>query len=438
MAIPIIMPRQGQSVETCIISKWYKSIGDRVEKGDLLFGYETDKASFEAEATENGILLEIFYSEGDEVPVLTNVAVIGQPGEDISAFFPSSTDFKPEFITKDNIQNGNENQKVEHFEETSGEKIISPRARKTAAHLNVDINSISGSGPYGRIIEKDILAVSKNLVNITPLAKAIAKDLNVEFPEHGTGLGGRIISADILASKKTNNCDFEIQKISNMRKIIASRMHNSLQNSAQLTHHISADARKLLEWRNYFKQENQKGKMENITINDMVCFAVIRTLKKHLKVNSHFLGDSVKIFNKIHLGFAVDTERGLMVPALKNADDLNISGLSLQLKNLAGQCKKGNIDTDLLSGEAASFTVSNLGAFGIEMFTPVINLPQVAILGVNTILHRPADLGNGVFGFIPYIGLSLTYDHRALDGAPASAFLQDLKLEIEKLDFERI
>ena len=226
----------------------------------------------------------------------------------------------------------------------------------------------------------------------------------------------------------------EIRKLSNMRKIIAAKMHESLQNSAQLTHHTSADARKLLELRRKAKETYEKSGGENITINDLVCYAVIRALQKHPMANCHFLGDSLRIFKKVHLGLAVDTERGLMVPVVRNADNLSIRDLAAQLKSVANSCKKGNVNPELLASEAATFSVSNLGAYGVELFTPVINLPQVAILGVNTIINRPTDLGNGVFGFVPFIGLSLTYDHRALDGAPASAFLREIRLEIENLD----
>lgn len=151
-------------------------------------------------------------------------------------------------------------------------------------------------------------------------------------------------------------------------------------------------------------------------------------------MNAHFMGDSLKLFDSVNLGIAVDTERGLMVPALRNANDYNIEGLSRRLKTLAADCRQGNIDPDLLSSEAAGFTVSNLGGFGIEMFTPVLNLPQTGILGVNTITYKPADTGDGTIAFIPHIGLSLTYDHRAVDGAPASAFLQEVKKSIETLE----
>ncbi|MCX6223252.1 MAG: dihydrolipoamide acetyltransferase family protein, partial [Bacteroidia bacterium] len=279
-----------------------------------------------------------------------------------------------------------------------------PLARKQAQGLGINYEGIRGSGPNGRIMKQDIIMAAKTDSFVTPPASWVDED-------------------------------FEIRKLSNMRKIIAAKMKESLQNSAQLTHHTSADARRLLELRRIAKESFEKGASENITINDMVCYAVIRALKKHPMVNCHLLGDSMSIFHKVHLGLAVDTERGLMVPTVRNADDLTIQGLASQLKAVANSCKKGNINPELLASESATFSVSNLGSFGVELFTPVINLPQVAILGVNTIINRPTDLGNGVFGFVPFIGLSLTYDHRALDGAPASAFLREIRLEIEHLNF---
>ena len=211
-------------------------------------------------------------------------------------------------------------------------------------------------------------------------------------------------------------------------------MYESISNSAQLTHHLSADVRKLQVLRNKVKANMDKGSVVNITLNDMVCFAVIRALQKFPEANSHFLGDSIKTFKKVHLGFAVDTPRGLMVPSVQNADDLSLTGLSNRLRETADQCHKGLVNPDLLASTAASFTVSNLGNYGVEIFTPIINLPQVAILGVNTIIMRPADLGNGVFGFIPVIGLSLTYDHRAIDGGPATLFLKEIKTQIENFN----
>lgn len=438
MATPVIMPRQGQSVETCVISQWLKKKGDKVKKGEVLFSYETDKAAFEEEAPADGKLLEIFFNDGDEVPVLTNVAVIGNEGEDISGYNPAGQAGQepataiPEVMPEDATVSARE------IHETipvvrSGKINISPRARNLAVKLGIPFNQISGSGPQGRIIERDIEAYAKSGSRLTRMAFEIAASENLSAPDSGSGIGGTVLSSDLSAQGLASE-DFTVKKISNMRRIIADNMFASLRNSAQLTHHMSADARRILEYRALIKPRADAGELPNISLNDMICYGVVRALKEMPEVNAHFLSDEYRIFNKVHLGVAVDTERGLMVPSLRNADDMSVEQLSLSLKQLADNCKKGNVDPELLASTAATFTVSNLGAFGVEMFTPVINLPQVAILGINTIIKRPADIGNGIIGFIPYLGLSLTYDHRALDGAPASVFLREVKLQIENLE----
>ena len=166
----------------------------------------------------------------------------------------------------------------------------------------------------------------------------------------------------------------------------------------------------------------------------MVCYAVVQSLLLHPGANAHFLGEHIRIFDQVNLGMAVDTDRGLMVPSLPNADRYSLPELSFRLKEIAESSKKGSISPDLIVPEAATFTVSNLGNYGVEMFTPVINLPQAGILGVNTIIQRPATLTDGSFGFLPFMGLSLTYDHRALDGGPATLFLAEIKKQIEQLD----
>ena len=312
-----------------------------------------------------------------------------------------------------------------------------PRARHLADKEALNLKDIAGSGPHGRIIERDVQAAVEARPKMTALAKEVARETGMQ-PTAGSGLAGTARAADIKAvPNAVYGCDYEDKKLSNMRKIIAKSMHASLQNSAQLTHHLGADARRMMELRKKCKKAMEAGTLTaNITLNDMVCYAVIKALKQFPNVNSHFLGESMRLFNKVHLGVAVDTDRGLMVPVVRNADDLSIVGLSNQLKTLAEACRKGGIDPDLLSPEAASFTVSNLGNYGVEIFTPVINLPQSAILGVNTIVPRPKDLGGGVYAFVPYIGLSLTYDHRALDGGEATRFLKQIAVEIENLQLD--
>jgi len=417
MAIPVSMPRQGQSVESCIIAAWHYKKGDRVKEGDILLSYETDKASFDLESPAPGTLLEIFYEAGEEVPVLTNIAVLGNEGESFEEFRPAKTGAatphkhaEPEAEQVKETYTGINNQEAPGHEHAgTGKRRISPRAKKMAELMNVRTDSIHGSGPYGRIIVKDILQSGDDLAGITA-ATAIARK----------GAAGRD--------------EYTIQNLGNMRRIIAEKMQASLQQSAQLTHHISADARKILASRAFFKSHTGGDALAGITINDMICFAVTRVLLEKKYMNSHFLGDHLKMFNRVHLGFAVDTERGLMVPVLKNADACSLTEMSVQLKELAARCRKGDINPGLLQSREASFTVTNLGSYGIEMFTPVLNLPQTGILGINTITKRPADIGEGVIGIVPYIGLSLTYDHRAVDGAPASAFLAALKAYIEMFE----
>lgn len=446
MATVVIMPKQGQSVESCIISEIKKKKGDTVAKGDILFSYETDKASFEEESPVDGVVLECFYNEGDEVPCLLNMMVIGQPGEDYSALLGDAKPATPAAeqapaakptpaaapsasvsvnVTVPTVEKGTDS-------------FVSPRAKNLAVKEAVDAQQLAGSGPKGRVIEKDVKAVLENRPKLTPLAKKIVVEEGAELQGSATGLAGAVRAADLVPPvNAVYGVDYEDKKLSNMRKIIAKSMYTSLQNSAQLTHHLGADARRMMALRKKAKKAMEAGTLTaNITLNDMVCFAVIKALKKFPQANSHFLGDSMRLFNKVHLALAVDTDRGLMVPVVRNADDLSIIGLSNQLKEVANACKKGNISPELLSSSAASFTVSNLGNYGVEIFTPVINLPQSAILGVNTIVPRPKDLGGGVYAFVPYIGLSLTYDHRALDGGEATRFLKQIAVEIENLELD--
>jgi pyruvate dehydrogenase E2 component (dihydrolipoamide acetyltransferase) len=410
MAIPVIMPRQGQSVETCIITKWFKQKGDAVKAGDLLFSYETDKAAFDVESPADGTILEIYYSDGAEVPVLVNVALIGNAGETIEPIIPPVPEEtgKSEKIqgSPETIKSEVLSAKPETAKEAGDLKIrISPRAKRYADKNDLNYYKIQGSGPNGRIICSDIEKA---------LSQPGIKEKDVQEPTY----------------------EFTELPLTNVRKLIARTMYASLQNSAQLTHHMSADVRNLLEARRKIKEGLQNGfEKQDITLNDLICFCVIKAIKKFPEINSHFLDDRIKVFNKVHLGMAVDTPRGLMVPVIKNADDMNLPVLSRELKSAADACKKGNINPELIQSTAASFTVTNLGNYGVEMFTPVINLPQSAILGVCTIINRPVDLGNNTFGFVPYIGLSLTYDHRAVDGGPATLFLKEIKNQIETFSY---
>ena len=442
MATPVIMPRQGQSVESCIITKWNKQVGDKVAVGDLLFTYETDKATFDEESQVEGTLLAILHEEGDDVPCLENVCVIGSEGEDVSQFMAAAT--APEAAAQPETAapaqpeaapaaNAAANTAQVASKAAEGDIKISPRARAYAEKTGVDYRYAVPSGAEGRIIERDIVALREQGVMVTPAASGeyLAGGSRIE----GTGLGGRVsvedLSAPAAAAQPVDAVqapEYEDVKLTNIRKVIARSMTASLSSMAQLTLNTSFDATELMAYRKKVKENGEKLGLANITLNDMVLYAVSRTLPNHKDLNAHLLEDKMRYFTNVHLGMAVDTERGLMVPTIFNANKLSLNDIAVEAKKCAADCQKGSINPDKLSG--ASFTVSNLGSLGIESFTPVINPPQTGILGVDNIVTRVKEV-NGQIKTYPAMGLSLTFDHRALDGAPAAKFLKELAANLE-------
>lgn len=435
MATPIIMPRQGNTVETCIISKWHKQKGDKIKPGDILFTYETDKASFEEESSAEGILLDIFFGEDDEVPVLTNVCVIGNEGEDTSQFLPSGGKEIKEEAAKETIDTPKAALVTEPKAQKAHDEIlrISPRARNLAEKELVDPKMAQGSGPLGRIIEKDIIELAAKGPKAT---RAAYEGFTVSDDKpQGTGIGKRVTASDINAAlavpvSEVIDDGYEDRKLPNIRKVIAKAMHHSLSTTAQLTLNSSFDASAILDLRAKLKTAAQTQSMPNITINDIILFAVSRTLKRHKDLNAHFLDDRIRYFDHANLGIAVDTDRGLLVPTLMTADTKSLSEIAVASKDLITKAQTGKITPDELTG--GTFTITNLGTLGVESFTPVINPPQTAILGVNNIVYRQKKTDKG-FETYPAMGLSLTFDHRALDGAPAARFLKDICETLENI-----
>ena len=441
MATPIIMPRQGQSVESCIITAWNKKVGDTVEKGEILFSYETDKSSFDEPAPESGKLLAIFHEEGDDVPCLENVCVIGNDGEDFAQFAPASEDApapaeeaKTEEKTVAAVEVPAE---VVASAEANG--AISPRAKALADKTGADLLKANPTGPNGRIIERDVQSLLDRGLTVSAAA-AQGYSTAVE----GSGINGKVVLADLNAKPAAAEApvataapapiaEYVDEKLPNIRKVIAKSMHASLSNMAQLTLNTSFDATKLMALRASLKSGAEKLGLANITLNDMVLYAVSRVILNHRTLNAHYLDESntMRFFNTVNLGIAVDTDRGLLVPTLFGAEKLSLNDLSKGAKAVITDAQKGTINPDYLKG--ASFTITNLGSLGIESFTPVINPPQTAILGVDTITRRIKEV-NGEDVTYPAMGLSLTFDHRALDGAPAAKFLKDLCFALENFD----
>lgn len=407
MATPVLMPKAGISVETCILTKWYKKVGEPVKKGEMLFAYETDKSALEEEAPEDGTLLATFFEEGSDVPVMVNVCVIGAAGESFNEFRPAgeAEEAAPAPVEEKPAAPAAAPAMVAApIAAPAGERPgVSPRARMTAARLGVSTEGLTGTGPEGRIIERDVRTQAA-----APQAQAAA--------------------APATAATATPAAAYVDVPLSNMRKVIAKGMMHSMSSMAQLTHTISADATDIMALRARIKAGGEQMELANITLNDMILYAVSRTLPAHKELNAHLSDNTLRLFSDINLGIAVDTERGLMVPTLFGAGKLTLNEIALQSKTLAKACQSGSVSPDQLSG--GTFTISNLGSFGIEHFTPIINPPQTGILGVGTIVNRVREVG-GELKLYPALELSLTYDHRALDGAPASRFLKDLKYNLE-------
>lgn len=445
MATPVIMPRQGQSVESCIIGKWYKKVGDKVAVGEDLFTYETDKAAFDEAAKVDGEILAIFFAENDDVPCLTNVCVIGQKGEDVSAFDPRGASAAPaEAAAPVAAPAAAPAAPVAAVVVAAAVAApaatiagISPRAKATAQKHTVDLRQVEATGPKGRVIERDIFKLIDE-------GKFATGAVGAEFAAGtaGSGIGGRVSAADlaapasapVAAAPAAPVSDTYEEKHTNIRKLIAKSMVGSLSTMAQLTYNMSFDASDILNFRARVKKAKEAGLTEklglpdSITINDIILYVVSRVATSHKMCNAHYFDDKMVFFNAVNLGMAVDTPRGLMVPTIFNSDRLSIAEISRQAKDKAAACQKGTISPDQLKD--GSITVTNLGSLGIESFTPVINPPQTAIIGVNCLTTKVRDV-NGVAVPYPSMSLSLTADHRAVDGAPAARFLQDLTKALE-------
>ncbi len=398
MATAVLMPKAGISVESCIITEWLKKPGDAVSHGEVLFSYETDKASFECESTAEGTLLEVFYQNGDEVPVLVNVCAIGNSGEDISALRPSDTDRSTSAPTAAPAKAAAQTKEgIPELTQSAHSDIlkISPRARALAEKRRVDISQVTPTGPYGRIIERDI-----------------------------QGFEGQASVEEVAAIATETTGSYEDIAFTGIRRAISKSMTASLRDIPQLTHNFSFDATSMLEFRARIKSGVEKPGLPNITLNDMLLFAVSRLLPTYPDLNAHMLdSNTIRRFKSVNLGMATDTPRGLLVPVIKDASRLSLSRLAADAKRLAAAAQEGTLSPDYMSG--GTFTVTNLGSFGVESFTPVINPPQTGILGVNTIVKRIKE-ENGNISVYPAMTLSLTYDHRAIDGAPVSRFGREL------------
>lgn len=460
MAQVVVMPQLGNTVESCLVTTWLVKVGDVVDASTLLCEIETDKSAMEVPSGVSGTVLALLAAEGDDVPVKEPLVVVGEPGEDISGLVsgaapagagepvPSTIPEEPSPAAAD-VDNATaalrDGSPASSRASSGNVEGVSPRARNLAASQGIAADLLAGTGPQGRVIERDVQAAIAAGPGLTPGARAEASGFVPGAA--GSGIGGRVTRADLgtvpeelprdeAASRNAVEVSefpggYTDTPLKGIRKVIAERMMNSLATSAQLTYTATAPAAGLLALRARLKKASDP-ELAAITLGDLVGYAAVRTLAKHPTVNAHLSGGTLRTFASVHLGMAVDTPRGLLVPTLRFADILTLRQFSVQTKALANEAIAGSINPDLLGG--ATFTVSNLGAFGIESFTPLLNVPQVAILGVDAIFPRAVINADGSVGAEQRIGFSLTADHQVIDGADAARYLKDLCAAVADID----
>ena len=439
MATPIKMPQPGNTVEECILVAWKCARGDRVTAGQIIAEIETDKANFEVEAPVDGVLLETFARAGDLVPVLTNIAVIGDPGEDVESLRPKQeaggtkagapagpeipasaaqaagapAPPRPDAVAAAPVR--------EAPAAAPSRAALSPRAKRFAEEQDFFPANVAGSGPGGRVLEQDLRDLFFRTPRASPLARAMMADGFTARAE-GTGVAWMVRSPDLTRPP---------EKRSRLRETVARRMRESLATTAQYTMHTSADAAGLLALRAKIKAQAGQGRLFDININDLVMFCAARTLAEFPELNAEYIDGAVYLHSSIHLGFACDTPRGLVVPVVRDCQSKPLDDMAKAIHALAEAALSGTISPDDLTG--GTFTVSNLGNLGIEAFTPIVNPPQVAILGVDAIQLKPVRR-NGAVEFADRLGLSLTCDHQVVDGAPGARFLKRLREIIEDVE----
>jgi pyruvate dehydrogenase E2 component (dihydrolipoamide acetyltransferase) len=424
----LVMPKLGLTMTEGTIVEWFKKEGEEVKKGEKLFAVETSKLTNEVEAPASGVLRKIIHKDG-KLAVLEPVGILAGADEDISDLLKKAG--SSENLEAEKKVEKQEKPKIEKEEEKNTGKRIkaSPKAKRLAKELGVDLYKVEGTGPGGAISIEDIenyQSEEERKVKTSPTAEKVAENLGVDINK--IEKSERIMKDDVVGYK-----NFEMlkemadpvetrEKMTNMRSVISERMSQSQETSAAVHYNLSVDTREMKRLRDKLKP------IKKITYTDIIVKIVSRVLLEFPILNSSVDGDEIIKRNYTNIGVAVALDEGLIVPVVKYANIKGIKTISDDIKELADKARSNTLQPDEMSG--GTFTVSNLGMFNIESFTPIINQPEVAILGINTIKETAVKV-DGELQFIPMMTLSLTADHRVVDGSVAAQFLNRLKEYIE-------
>lgn len=386
MAVEVVMPKFGLTMTEGTIQQWFKSEGDTIKSGEALFEVETEKVLYEVEAPADGTVAKLLYALEAVVGVGLPVAIIAEAGEEVAEVAaryadapaaPVAAPPEPAPVATSAAPS--------KPEEKRGRVPVTPAARKLAKEHNIDLSGVTGTGPRGRITREDVQKIIDGGGQAAPPAPTAAPASAEDIPLRG------------------------------MRKVIAERMHQSLQGSAQLTISTEVDVTQLIDRRQEVRQEF------NVTYTDFIVQACAHALRQHPRMNASLEGDIIRANNDIHVGLAVALDEGLIVPVVREADKKSLKDIAAEAKTLAEKARASQLKLEEVSG--GTFTVSNLGMYGVDAFTPIINAPQSGILGVGRIVEKPV-IYRGEVTKRSMMVLSLTFDHRVIDGAPAGAFLQ--------------
>jgi len=440
MATPIIMPKFGQMTEESAIVEWRKKEGDKVAKGDILFTVETDKSVMEAESFCDGTLVKILVPAGVNVPVASTVGFIGQPGEALPAVTapqpvaptqtpPTSAAVAPKPATvTPTIASLPVAAPVVQAQPTvapSGLFRISPRAAVLAKNAVINPQPIRGTGPNGRIVEKDVRAYlaakGYDKLRISPAAKNLAAKEKIDLLAVTPGEGGRISVADVERAVAE-----QPKAMSKMRQVIGQRLTQSVVTQPHFFVTVAVDMTDLIAYRTQLKSAGAP-----FTVTDFISQAVVLTLKEFPDVNSSTDGKSVRWNSRVNLGVAVSLEQGLVVPVIRNADDLTLAEINAAAKALAEKARAGKLAPDEMTG--STFTISNMGMLNVENFTAIINTGEAAILAVASTLPQPA-VRDGKVVVRQVMKMTLSSDHRIVDGALAARFINAIKAKLEDLE----
>ncbi len=433
MAEIVKMPKQGLQMTEGTILKWFVEEGQEIKEGEPLFEVETDKLTLVVDSHFSGTVLKLLAQIGDAVPIMEPIAVIGAADEDFAALLPEKRKKQEETVSQAEVPVTDTSSSLPVFGESKGERIVqgkfvTPRARKIAAEMNISLEAAAQSTSGNKVSSREIIAFNeaersnRARLKASPVAQRMAEEKGIELASVRK-TGDRIMKADVtsaLASAGVPGRGTHLIPFTGMRKIIASRMLESQHEMAQTHNRIRTDVSELIALREKLAENGLK-----VSFNDIFIRLLSRVLREFPKVNSCWTEEGILLHDYVNMGIAVGLDDGLVVPVLPNADALTLAEISEQSGKLVRAAREGMSNPDDFSG--GTFTLSNLGMFETDEFVAIVNPPQAAILALGSIIRQPVADEKEEIVVRPMITLTLSYDHRIIDGAVAAKFLQRLK-----------